>query len=142
MEAIRAANKAPHPHTQTPPHTNRQKIKRRTHLTTPHSTFDGLDVVPQDARRSSSQGRQICSHGRSDWPRGAGKLAGRKLIDPVKVVGILPRRSLWRSCRIAWPRWRGGGTNKNVATEEIVEGTKRMAISGACACVGVTTGAA
>jgi len=32
--------------------------------------------------------------------------------------------------------------NMNVATEEIVEGTKRMAISGACACVGVTTGAA
>jgi len=72
----------------------------------------------------------------------AGKPAGRKLINPEKVIGMLPRRSLWRSCRIALPRWRGGGTNMNVATEEIVEGTKRMAISGACACVGVTTGAA
>jgi len=79
MEAIRAANQAPHPHIilkHPAPHTNRQKIKRRTRLTTPHSTFDGLDVVPRDARRSSSQGRQICSHGRSDWPRGARRKAG------------------------------------------------------------------
>jgi len=36
----------------------------------------------------------------------------------------------------------GGGANTNVTVEEIVEDTKRMAISGACACVGATTGAA
>ena len=36
----------------------------------------------------------------------------------------------------------GNGANTNVTVEEIVEGTKRMAISGACACVGATTGAA
>jgi len=35
-----------------------------------------------------------------------------------------------------------GGANTNVTVEEIVEDTKRMAISGACACVGATTGAA
>jgi len=36
----------------------------------------------------------------------------------------------------------GGGANTSVTVEEIVEDTKRMAISGACACVGTTTGAA
>ena len=36
----------------------------------------------------------------------------------------------------------GNGANTDVTVEEIVEDTKRMAISGACACVGATTGAA
>ena len=133
----------------TPPHKSAENQKNVRMWPTPWSTSTDWMLSPETLASRPAKDVKFAhlvslglAKGRTKAGWAQARRPGKRDRDAAKKK--LTEELTYRVAEVEMEMQAGGGNgaNTDVTVEEIVEDTKRMAISGACACVGATTGAA